>query len=91
MADPSVETTTSGRCLVATVSGEMDYLTDPVFRPQFKELIARGERFIVLDLSGGSFWDSAGPNVLLGAWRQAEFRRGGAGAGLCARAAAADP
>ncbi|WP_327370635.1 STAS domain-containing protein [Streptomyces sp. NBC_01217] len=72
MADPSVETTTSGRCLVARVSGETDYLTDPVFRLQFKDLIARGERFIVLDLSGVSFCDSAGLNVLLGAWRQAD-------------------
>jgi hypothetical protein len=35
---------TAGRCLVARVSGEMDYLTEPVFRPQFKELIARGDR-----------------------------------------------
>lgn len=50
----------------------MDYLTDPVFRPKFKDLIARGERFIVLDLSGVSFCDSAGLNVLLGAWRQAD-------------------
>ena len=72
MADPSVETNASGRCLVARVSGEMDYVTDPVFRPQFKELIARGDRFIVLDLSGASFCDSAGLNVLLGAWRWAD-------------------
>ncbi|MBT2457280.1 STAS domain-containing protein [Streptomyces sp. ISL-86] len=72
MADPSVETTTSARCLVARVSGEMDYLTDPVFRARFKELIARGDRFIVLDLSRVSFCDSAGLNVLLGAWRRAD-------------------
>jgi anti-sigma B factor antagonist len=39
---------------------------------RFKELIARGERFVVLDLSGVSFCDSAGLNVLLGAWRQAD-------------------
>ncbi|GAB2882926.1 STAS domain-containing protein [Streptomyces deserti] len=72
MADPSVETITSGRCLVARVSGEMDYLTDPVFRARFKELIVRAERFIVLELSGVSFCDSAGLNVLLGARRQAD-------------------
>lgn len=50
----------------------MDYLTDPWFRPRFKELIAGGGRFIVLDLSGVSFCDSAGLNVLLGTWRQAD-------------------
>ncbi|WP_344403474.1 STAS domain-containing protein [Streptomyces longisporus] len=64
--------TTSGRCLVARVSGEMDYLTDPVFRAGFKELIAQGKRFIVLDLAGVSFCDSAGLNALLGARRQAD-------------------
>jgi anti-sigma B factor antagonist len=72
VADPSVETIASGRCLVARVSGEMDYVTDPVFRPQFKELLSRGDRFIVLDLSNVSFCDSAGLNVLLGVWRQAD-------------------
>jgi anti-sigma B factor antagonist len=72
VADPAVETIAAGRCLVAKVSGEMDYVTEPVFRPQFKELIARGGRFIVLDLSGVSFCDSAGLNVLLGVWRQAD-------------------
>ncbi|MBT2423489.1 STAS domain-containing protein [Streptomyces sp. ISL-22] len=69
MADPSVETIASGRCLVAKVSGEMDYVTDPVFRPQFKELLSRGDCFIVLDLSDVSFCDSAGLNVLLETWR----------------------
>ncbi|WP_370270544.1 STAS domain-containing protein [Streptomyces sp. V4I8] len=71
MADLSVETIAVGRCLIARVSGEMDYVTKPWFHRQFKELIARGGRFIVLDLSGVSFCDSAGLNVLLGAWKQA--------------------
>ncbi|MFJ9005861.1 STAS domain-containing protein [Streptomyces canus] len=72
MADLSVETIASLRCRVARVSGEMDYQTDPWFRARFKELIARGDRFFVLDLGGVSFCDSAGLNVLLGAWRQAD-------------------
>ncbi|MDQ0687194.1 anti-sigma B factor antagonist [Streptomyces achromogenes] len=72
MADPAVETIAAGRCLVARVSGDMDYVTEPVFDQQFQELIARGDRSIVLDLSGVSFCDSAGLNVLLGARRQAE-------------------
>jgi hypothetical protein len=43
-----------------------------------------GERFIVLDLSGVSFCDSAGLNVLLGAWREADASGADAGAGVCA-------
>lgn len=53
----------------------MDYATEPVLRPQFKELLSRGSRSIVLDLSGVSFCDSAGLNVLIGAWRQADAGR----------------
>ncbi|MET7541596.1 STAS domain-containing protein [Streptomyces sp. NPDC005507] len=43
-----------------------------MFRPQVKELMARGDRFVVPDLSGVSFCDSAGLNVLLGGWRQTD-------------------
>lgn len=50
-------------------------MTAPVFCTRFKEPITRGDRFIVLDLSGVSFRDSAGLNVLLGAWRQAKASR----------------
>lgn len=48
MTDPSVEAIVSGRCLVARVSGEMDYATEPVFRPQFKELLDAGGAVLVL-------------------------------------------
>lgn len=72
MADPSFEMTASGRCVVARVSGDMDYLTDWVFRARFQDLTARPERLMVLDLSGVVFCDSAGLSVLLGAWRQAD-------------------
>jgi anti-anti-sigma factor len=43
-----------------------------VLRPQFKELLSTGGRFIALDLSDVSFCDSAGLNMLLGVWRQAD-------------------
>ncbi|MFD3843454.1 STAS domain-containing protein [Streptomyces sp. NPDC058642] len=72
MSDLSVETLASDGCLVARVSGEMDYQTDAVFRSRFQDLIARGGRCFVLDLSGVSFCDSAGLNMLIGAWRQAD-------------------
>ncbi len=70
--DLSVETIASGRCLVARVGGEMDYESGPWFRARFQELIARGGRFLVLDLAGVPFCDSAGLNVLIAAWQQAD-------------------
>ncbi|KKD07655.1 STAS domain-containing protein [Streptomyces sp. WM6386] len=72
MTDPSDETIAVGRSLVARGSGEMDYVTEPVFGPQFKVLIARADRFVVLDPSAVSFCDSAGLSVLLGGGRQAD-------------------
>ncbi|WEO93046.1 STAS domain-containing protein [Streptomyces sp. FXJ1.172] len=62
---PSVAKTRVGRCLVAAFSGDMDYLTGPMFRTEFLNLIDAGERFIVLDLAGIPFCDSAGLNALL--------------------------
>ncbi|MFG2794620.1 STAS domain-containing protein [Streptomyces sp. NPDC048419] len=60
----SIEVTGSGTCLVARVSGEMDYTTRPALQDRFTELVARAP-FIVLDLSGVTFCDSAGLTVLL--------------------------
>jgi anti-anti-sigma factor len=59
------DVTVSGGCVIARVSGEMDFTTRPDFRERFAELVARGQRFIVLDLSGVTFCDSAGLNALL--------------------------
>ncbi|MFZ3557164.1 STAS domain-containing protein [Streptomyces sp. BH055] len=72
MAGSAVETVVSACCLVVRVRGEMDCETAPVLRPRFRELIARGKRCVVLDLSGVSFCDSVGLGLLVGVWRQAE-------------------
>jgi anti-anti-sigma factor len=72
VADLSVVTIASGRCLVAQVGGAMDDQSTGWFRARFKELIARGGRFLVLDLAGVPLCDSAGLNVLLEARRQAD-------------------
>ncbi|MGW0916844.1 STAS domain-containing protein [Streptomyces sp. NPDC002784] len=71
-AEPSVDTSASGTCLILLLSGEMDWQTAPFFRTRLVDEIARGLRRVVVDLSGVSFCDSAGLNVLLCAWRQAE-------------------
>ncbi|CAK7284797.1 STAS domain-containing protein [Streptomyces misionensis] len=69
----SVELVASDHCVVARVSGEMDYMTGPSLRGRFDLLVTEGGRCIV-DLSDVSFCDSAGLNVLLGARRVAEAR-----------------
>ncbi|WP_342786973.1 STAS domain-containing protein [Streptomyces tailanensis] len=69
---PSVERTVSGLCLVAKVRGAMDYVTQLELRGQLTQAIDRAERAVVVELTDVSFCDSAGPNVLLGALREAE-------------------
>ncbi|MGW6886746.1 STAS domain-containing protein [Streptomyces chartreusis] len=71
---PSVEATVLGRGVVALVSGEMDYLTGPGLWDQINEVLAGSAGFVVLDLSGVSFCDSAGLNVLLRAAQRAASR-----------------
>ncbi|KUN89914.1 hypothetical protein AQJ66_02280 [Streptomyces bungoensis] len=69
---PSVETTSSGPCLVAKVHGAMDYVSQPELRERLNQLIARAEPAVVLELTNVSSCDSAGLNVLLEAHREAQ-------------------
>ncbi|MFF9120528.1 STAS domain-containing protein [Streptomyces massasporeus] len=69
-----MEVIASSRCVVARVSGELDYVSGRVLRAELMDLIARVEGLLVLELSGVSFCDSAGLNVLLQTWRQADMR-----------------
>ncbi|CAM5515209.1 anti-sigma factor antagonist [Streptomyces xanthochromogenes] len=71
-----VATINSSHRLVARVSGDLDYVTAPVFRPHFAELFTQGGRLVVLDLSDVAFCDSVGLEMLLEAWRPAD-RSGG--------------
>ncbi|MFJ7147204.1 STAS domain-containing protein [Streptomyces sp. NPDC100445] len=68
---PSVVKTRLGHALVAVFDGEMDYLTGPMFRTEFLDLLASGDTFVVLDVAGVPFCDSAGLNALLAAHRRA--------------------
>ncbi|MET8170467.1 STAS domain-containing protein [Streptomyces sp. NPDC005329] len=72
--DVLVEATASDGCLVVRVSGELDYVSSPVLMEELQPLIARGDRSVVLDLSGVTFCDSSGLNALLSARQQAERR-----------------
>lgn len=78
MAGVSVtDVTISGGCVIARVSGDMDFTTRPDVQERFAELVTRGQRFIVLDLSGVTFCDSAGLNALLVGRSQADKREVG--------------
>ncbi|MFF8925850.1 STAS domain-containing protein [Streptomyces longwoodensis] len=68
-----VETTVLSRGVVARVSGDMDYMTRPGLWERFGQLLVGDGAFIVLDLSGVAFCDSAGLNLLLRAHREAEL------------------
>lgn len=65
----AVDTSVVGRGVVARVRGDMDYMTDPGLWEQISEVLAGGAGFVVLDLSGVRFCDSAGLNLLLRAAR----------------------
>ncbi|MCX5604806.1 STAS domain-containing protein [Streptomyces phaeochromogenes] len=51
-------------CVVALVTGDLDYVSASTFRPRVHALFD-GRRRLVLDLSGVDFFDSAGLNELL--------------------------
>lgn len=57
-------------CVVALVTGDMDYVSVSTFWPRVHELLD-GDRRLVLDLSGVDFFDSAGLNELLALNRRA--------------------
>ncbi|MFG2266453.1 STAS domain-containing protein [Streptomyces sp. NPDC048720] len=57
---------------MAKVRGAMDYVSKLELRGRLTQAIDRAEPAVVLDLTDVSFCDSAGPNVLLGARREAE-------------------
>jgi anti-anti-sigma factor len=69
-AEPSVDTTVTGRFVIIRITGDITHLTSAGVWQQISALPPAG-RFIVLDLQGVTFCDSACLNVLLRARRQA--------------------
>ena len=59
------------------VEGEVDVATAPALRDELYQLIDKGGREIVVDLSGMDFIDSTGLGVFVGALKRA--REGGGG------------
>lgn len=71
------DVTVSGPCVIARVSGEMDFTTRPYFQERIAELTAGDQRCIVLDVSRVTFCDSAGLSALLMGRRQADKDKAG--------------
>jgi anti-sigma B factor antagonist len=59
-----------------TISGEIDILTAPQLRERLLQIIQWHGAHLALDLSGVTFIDCAGINVLLAAHRRAELEGG---------------
>ena len=61
---------------VVTISGEIDIQSSPQLRDQLLRIIRRHGARLALDLSGVTFMDCAGINVLLAARRRAQLEGG---------------
>jgi anti-anti-sigma factor len=71
-----VHDVTAPGCVVLSLCGELDIFTAPALRAQLAELAARGQRWLVFDLTPLSFIDTYGLRVLLAAAAQAHERGG---------------
>jgi anti-sigma B factor antagonist len=66
----------SGPLAVATVTGAIDLHTAPTLRCEALQLISRGHRNLILDMSRTGFCDSSGLNALIGIWHGAQGAEG---------------
>ncbi|GAB2577297.1 STAS domain-containing protein [Streptomyces capparidis] len=62
---------------VLRVEGELDLVSSPAVRRRVHSAVADGERRVVLDLSGLTFCDSSGINVLIASRRLLRSCNGG--------------
>lgn len=67
-----VSSTASGGRTTVTVAGELDYATRPRLRAALQDAFARGSYRVDVDLSGVTFCDCSGMNVLLEASARAK-------------------
>lgn len=53
-------------CAVLRVTGDVDLFTAPQMREALQQMVAQGQRRLVIDLSGVGFLDSTGLGVMVG-------------------------
>lgn len=66
-----IRVTEHDRFVIVEVVGEIDISTAPELRSGLAELVGKGRREIVVDLSGLEFIDSSGLGVLVGGLKRA--------------------
>lgn len=76
MMDLGLDVTLRGGHAVLAVIGEVDLATGPRLREAIIDLVNRGERRIVIDLSGVDFLDSTGLGILVGGLKRVRSHDG---------------
>ena len=71
-----IETHRSGTVVIVALSGEVDTTTVADLHTVFDDLVARGERNYVVDLSGVTFMDSAGLAALAKLYKRIRIGHG---------------
>lgn len=64
----TVSTRNDPGCAIVAVSGDVDISTSPDLREALADVLAAGDRCVVVDLSAVRFIDSTGLGVLVGAY-----------------------
>ena len=73
----AISVKTVNRCLVATVTGELDHHLAPIIRETLDKHIKKGEvHHLILDFSALTFMDSSGIGVIIGRYRLTENNGG---------------
>lgn len=68
----AVETRTTGRATMVTVSGELDLVSSPRLEEALERVSSSGSELVMLDLRGLEFMDSTGLHLLVKAQQRAE-------------------
>jgi anti-sigma B factor antagonist len=68
-----IDDRTAGPATIVTVSGELDMETAPQLRMHLLNIIREDQRLVVVDLTGLTFMDSTGLQVLLSVRRRAQL------------------
>jgi len=72
-----VQTTTHGRALIATLTGELDHMQAERLRAQIDAAFEKSPcKHVVFDMSNVSFMDSSGIGMIIGRYKNAEKRGG---------------
>lgn len=72
----NIQTKKNKDALVVTVTGRMDAATSPEFEKGFAELLAKGDKSIIVDLAGLEYVSSAGLRAILTSAKRVNAAKG---------------